>query len=141
MYNMMTEIFFVLIDMEILNNEISLIFNEGLSDFEDLEDSFRGFIGYWIDPIIVYEIIDEDNEISYITDGYESNWSVNIGVNEFEWLYGIIFISNERLSSLFIKEIEIIFFWYIFDIDSMESFYWNMTESFVPELRFINRRK
>jgi hypothetical protein len=43
---MMAEVFFVLIGMEILNSEISLIFNEGLPDFEDLEDSFRGFIGY-----------------------------------------------------------------------------------------------
>jgi hypothetical protein len=65
---MMAEVFFALIGTETLNSEASLIFNEGLPGFEDLEDSFRGFIGDGIDPIIADEVVDEDDEITCIAD-------------------------------------------------------------------------
>ena len=66
--NVVAEVFFALIGTEALDSEASLIFNEGLPGFEDLEDSFRGFIGNGIGPTIAGEVVGEDDEITCIAD-------------------------------------------------------------------------
>ena len=46
-----------------------MVFDEGLSGFEDLKDSFGRFIGNGVDPIIADEVVGEDDEVASITDG------------------------------------------------------------------------
>jgi hypothetical protein len=138
MSNMLAEVFFALIGTEVLNREACLVFNERLPGFEDLEDSFGRFIGNGVSPTITSEVVGESNKVTSISNGSGSNRTINIGVNEFEWPCGAVFVGDKRLTSLLSKEAEVALFWSVFNADSTESFCGNMTESFVSDLAFAD---
>ena len=117
--DMMSKVFFALISAETLDCEASLIFDERLPSFEDFEDSFGGFIGNGVYPAIASKVVGECDEIASIADGGRYNWSVNIGVNEFERSSRAILVGEERLASLLAKEIEVAFFWCVVNANTV----------------------